>query len=85
MKPFFRKFGVYFLASVWKPFKLEEHTFILTSHLGQMRLAEVWKVKAHGVGQDEPVGPVAPRGRPQHGANLVELVNLGRSWKKVQI
>ena len=45
-----------------------------------MRLAEVWKVKAHGVGEDEAVGPVAARRRPQDGANLVELVDLGRSW-----
>ena len=60
---------------------MQEHTLSLTSsHLGQVGLAEVWKVKAHVVGEDEAVGPVAARRRPQHRANLVQLVNLGRSW-----
>ena len=68
--------------------KLEEHTIQLRSHLRQVCLAEVWKVKAHAVGEDEAVGPVAARRRPQDGANLVDLVNLGRSWmegRKVKI
>ena len=50
-----------------------------------MRLAEVGKVKAHSVGEDEAVGPVAARRRPQHGAHLVQLVDLRVSWIKSEV